>query len=52
MLTQQFAGARIEQPHTLATLVDGITDIRDRAIVLLFIYSGLRLSEPRLTCRH
>ena len=29
----------------LAKLVDGITDLRDRAIVLLFVYSGLRLSE-------
>jgi site-specific recombinase XerD len=29
----------------LAKLVDGITDSRDRAIVLLFVYSGLRLSE-------
>jgi site-specific recombinase XerC len=32
----------------LATLVDGITDVRDRAIVLLFIYSGLRLTELRM----
>ncbi len=33
--------------NILATLVDGITDARDRAIVLLFIYTGLRLSELR-----
>jgi len=31
--------------QTLASLVEGITDSRDRAIVLLFLYSGLRLSE-------
>ncbi len=31
----------------LAKLVDGITDLRDRAIVLLFVYTGLRLSELR-----
>jgi site-specific recombinase XerD len=29
----------------LAKLVDGIADLRDRAIVLLFVYTGLRLSE-------
>lgn len=29
----------------LAKLVNGIGDVRDRAIVLLFIYSGLRLTE-------
>ena len=29
----------------LAALAEGITDLRDRAIVLLFLYSGLRLSE-------
>ena len=29
----------------LAKLVDGISDSRDRAIVLLFVYTGLRLSE-------
>jgi site-specific recombinase XerC len=28
--------------------VDGITDVRDRALVLLFVYSGLRLSELRM----
>ena len=33
----------------LATLVDGISDVRDRAIVLLFVYSGLRLDELRQT---
>jgi site-specific recombinase XerC len=33
--------------HVLAKLVDGITDVRDRAIVVLFLYSGLRLSELR-----
>jgi site-specific recombinase XerD len=33
--------------NALATLVDGITDLRDKAIVLLFVYSGLRLSELR-----
>jgi site-specific recombinase XerD len=36
---------RAVEDNTLATLVDGITDVRDRAIVLLFVYSGLRLSE-------
>ena len=36
---------RAVEDNTLATLVAGITDIRDRAIVLLFLYSGLRLSE-------
>lgn len=30
---------------TLTKLVDGITDLRDRALVLLFLFSGLRLSE-------
>ena len=29
----------------LVKLVDGISDLRDKAIVLLFLYSGLRLSE-------
>jgi len=33
--------------NVLANLVDGITDVRDKAIVLLFVYSGLRLSELR-----
>ena len=36
---------RAVEDNTLATLVDGITDVRDKAIVLLFIYSGLRLAE-------
>jgi site-specific recombinase XerC len=36
---------RAVEDDVLATLVDGITDIRDKAIVLLFLYSGLRLSE-------
>jgi site-specific recombinase XerD len=36
---------RAVEDNVLATLVDGITDVRDRAIVLLFVYSGLRLSE-------
>jgi site-specific recombinase XerD len=31
----------------LDTLVDGITEVRDKAIVLLFLYSGLRLDELR-----
>ena len=38
---------RAVEDNALATLVDGITDIRDKAIVLLFVYSGLRLSELR-----
>jgi site-specific recombinase XerD len=36
---------RAVEDNALVTLVDGITDVRDRAIVLLFVYSGLRLSE-------
>ena len=36
---------RAVEDNTVATLVDGITDIRNKAIVLLFLYSGLRLSE-------
>lgn len=31
--------------HQLATLIDGITDVRDKAMMLVYIYSGLRLSE-------
>ncbi len=31
--------------NELAKLVDGISDVRDRAIVLLFVYSGMRLDE-------
>lgn len=30
---------------TLSTLMDGITELRDRAMILTFVYSGLRLSE-------
>lgn len=33
--------------NILAQLIDGITDARDKAIILLFLYSGLRLSELR-----
>jgi site-specific recombinase XerD len=36
---------RAVDDNALAILVDGITDVRDKAIVLLFIYSGLRLAE-------
>jgi site-specific recombinase XerD len=41
---------RNEKPRSiddsvLATLIEGITDVRDKAVVLLFLYSGLRLSE-------
>jgi site-specific recombinase XerD len=38
---------RAADDATLATLVDGIADERDKAIVLLLLYSGLRLSELR-----
>lgn len=38
---------RAVDDQALARLIDGITDVRDRAIILLFIYSGLRLSELR-----
>lgn len=38
---------RAVEENALATLVGGITDVRDKAIVLLFVYSGLRLSELR-----
>jgi len=31
----------------LARLIDGITDVRDKAMILVFLYSGLRLSELR-----
>jgi site-specific recombinase XerC len=34
----------------LSTVIDGITDLRDKAMILLFIYSGLRLSELRQLC--
>jgi site-specific recombinase XerD len=36
---------RAVEDNALATLVNGITDVRDKAIVLLFVYSGLRLAE-------
>lgn len=36
---------RAVEDNALATLVGGITDVRDKAIVLLFVYSGLRLAE-------
>jgi site-specific recombinase XerD len=35
----------------LAKLADGVTDLRDRAIILLFLYSGMRLDELRKTDR-
>lgn len=38
---------RAVDENTLAKLVEGISDKRDQAIVLLFLYSGLRLSELR-----
>jgi len=38
---------RAAEDSDIATLVDGITDLRDKALVLLFVYSGLRLSELR-----
>jgi site-specific recombinase XerD len=33
------------EDQTLATLVEGITDLRDLAMVQLFLYTGLRLKE-------
>jgi site-specific recombinase XerD len=36
---------RAVDDSVLATLVNGIPDARDKALVLLFVYSGLRLSE-------
>jgi site-specific recombinase XerC len=36
---------RAVEDNALANLVGGISDIRDKAIVLLFVYSGLRLAE-------
>jgi site-specific recombinase XerC len=36
---------RAVEDNALATLVDGVTNIRDKAIILLFVYSGLRLAE-------
>ncbi len=38
---------RAIEDNVLVTLINGITDVRDKAIVLLFLYSGLRLSELR-----
>jgi integrase/recombinase XerC len=39
--------SRAVDDHVLANLVDGIRNDRDKAIVLTFIYSGLRLDELR-----
>lgn len=36
---------RAVDDETLATLVDGTSNIRDRAMILVYLYSGLRLSE-------
>ncbi len=36
---------RAVEDDVLAKLVHGITDLRDKAIVLLFVYSGFRLAE-------
>jgi site-specific recombinase XerD len=38
---------RAVDDNVLANLVDGITNDRDKAILLVFIYSGLRLDELR-----
>lgn len=38
---------RAVEDQVLATLVEGITDLRDLAMVLVFLYSGLRESELR-----
>lgn len=38
---------RAVSDQTLSRLLDGITDPRDKAVILTFIYSGLRLSELR-----
>jgi site-specific recombinase XerD len=38
---------RAVEDHILAALVGGIRDKRDKAIVLMFLYTGLRLSELR-----
>jgi len=38
---------RAVDDNTLEKLLQGITDVRDKAIVLLFVESGLRLSELR-----
>ena len=39
--------ARAVDDNVLAELLSGITDLRDRALIVLFLYSGLRLSEMR-----
>lgn len=39
--------ARAVADDVLGRLIEGITDKRDKAIVLLYLYSGLRLSEGR-----
>ncbi len=36
---------RAVEDSILATLVDGITDARDKAMILVYLYTGLRLSE-------
>ncbi|MGA8087440.1 MAG: nucleotidyl transferase AbiEii/AbiGii toxin family protein [Terracidiphilus sp.] len=36
---------RAVEDNVLKTLVDGISDLRDKAIILLFVYTGLRLAE-------
>jgi site-specific recombinase XerD len=38
---------RAIEDSMLARLIDGITDARDKAMILVFLYSGLRLSELR-----
>jgi site-specific recombinase XerC len=38
---------RAVDDQTLATLIEGMADVRDKAMILTFIYSGLRLSELR-----
>lgn len=43
----QNALPRAVEEDVLSTLINGITDPRDKAIILLFLYSGLRLSELR-----
>jgi site-specific recombinase XerC len=39
--------ARALEDSVLARLIDGITDARDKAMILVLLYSGLRLSELR-----
>jgi integrase/recombinase XerC len=36
---------RAVDDETLAKLVDGVSDVRDKAMILVYLYSGLRLSE-------